>query len=179
MTVWRYALAAILAATPAAAELSGYAGQQHRPVKALSEQATADLLAGRGMGYALAAELNRYPGPRHALDLAGELGLSEEQVIALQAVFARMQAEARSLGAAFVEREAALDRLFADGLIDPASLDAETAAIAEVDGRLRRVHLAAHLETRAILIPEQVDRYVVARGYAARAPDGHGGTKHH
>ena len=40
-----------------------YAGMQARPVKALSEQQMADLQAGRGMGLALAAELNGYPGP--------------------------------------------------------------------------------------------------------------------
>ncbi len=40
-----------------------YAGLQARPVKALSDQQIADLKAGRGMGLALAAELNGYPGP--------------------------------------------------------------------------------------------------------------------
>ena len=39
-----------------------YAGMQQREVKALSEQQIADLKAGRGMGLALAAELNGYPG---------------------------------------------------------------------------------------------------------------------
>src|SRR5581483_11779332 len=42
-----------------------YAGLQHRAVKALSDQQLADLRAGRGMGLALAAELNGYPGPIH------------------------------------------------------------------------------------------------------------------
>ena len=40
-----------------------YAGLEGRSVKALSEQQIADLRAGRGMGLALAAELNGYPGP--------------------------------------------------------------------------------------------------------------------
>ena len=48
-----------------------YAGYQQRPIKALSEQQIADLRAGRGMGLALAAELNGYPGPVHVLALAG------------------------------------------------------------------------------------------------------------
>jgi hypothetical protein len=47
-----------------------YAGLQQRPVKALSEQQVADLRAGRGMGLALAAELNGYPGPLHVIELA-------------------------------------------------------------------------------------------------------------
>ncbi|HEY0442316.1 MAG TPA: hypothetical protein VGD36_19780, partial [Xanthobacteraceae bacterium] len=57
-------LAILLAlAAPAAAQTQQpYAGLEARPVKALSEQ-IADLRAGRGMGLALAAELNGYPGP--------------------------------------------------------------------------------------------------------------------
>ncbi len=39
-----------------------YAGFQDRPIKALSQQQIDDLQAGRGMGLALAAELNGYPG---------------------------------------------------------------------------------------------------------------------
>ena len=56
-----------------------YAGLQARPVKALSDQQIADLKAGRGMGLALAAELNGYPGPMHVLELATPLGLSDDQ----------------------------------------------------------------------------------------------------
>ena len=37
---------------------SPYAGQEGRPIKALSEQQIADLRTGRGMSLALAAELN-------------------------------------------------------------------------------------------------------------------------
>jgi hypothetical protein len=47
---------------------SPYAGYQQRPVKAPSEQQVADLRAGRGIGLALAAELNGYPGPVHVLE---------------------------------------------------------------------------------------------------------------
>ena len=54
-----------------------YAGQQTRPIKALSDQQVADLIAGRGIGLALAAELNGYPGPSHLLELADRLDLSD------------------------------------------------------------------------------------------------------
>ena len=177
MRAWACALGMMLAAMPVAAELSPYAGQQGRPVKALSEQEVADLLAGRGMGFAKAAELNHYPGPRHVLDLAGDLGLSEQQLQAVQAVFARMRTEAQSLGAMIVEREAMLDRLFVEARIDAGLLEAETTAIAELQGQLRRVHLAAHLDTRTVLTPEQVDRYDTARGYGDQT-SGHA-MKHH
>ena len=58
---------------------SPYAGMQTRTIKALSEQQIADLKAGRGMGLALPAELNGYPGPAHVLELSDQLGLSPEQ----------------------------------------------------------------------------------------------------
>ena len=56
-----------------------YAGLEQRPIKALAPERVADLLAGRGASYALAAELNSYPGPRHVLDLAAGLALTPEQ----------------------------------------------------------------------------------------------------
>ena len=58
-------LAALVLASTAAFAQSPYAGMQTRRIKALSEQQVADLKAGRGMGLALAAELNGYPGPAH------------------------------------------------------------------------------------------------------------------
>ena len=57
----------VAAAVPPALGQSPYAGMQARPVKALSDQQIADLKAGRGMGLALPAELNGYPGPSHVL----------------------------------------------------------------------------------------------------------------
>lgn len=40
-----------------------YAGQQSRDIKALSDEEMKGYLTGAGMGFAKAAELNRYPGP--------------------------------------------------------------------------------------------------------------------
>lgn len=151
-----------------------YAGQQSRDIKALSDADVAALRNGEGMGFAKAAELNNYPGPRHALDTAAELGLSGDQRRRLEAVYERMNGEARALGAALIERERALDGLFAGGTVSPESLAAETARIAAIQGRLRTVHLMAHLETRALLGPDQIARYNRLRGYDGPADAGHG-----
>jgi len=67
------------------------AGMQTRPIKALSEQQVADLGAGRGMGLALAAELNGYPGPSHVLELADRLELSADQRARVQTLFDSME----------------------------------------------------------------------------------------
>ena len=140
----------------ASAQHSPYAGEQGRDIKALSVREVADLLAGRGMGMARAAELNGYPGPMHVLELRDRLGLTPEQEAAVRASFARMEAAAKPLGAELVERERALDRAFAGAAVTTDALRSMTAAIGDVQGRLRAVHLAAHVETRAVLTEEQV-----------------------
>src|SRR5215469_178610 len=128
-----------------------YAGQQARTIKALSDDDIAALRKGEGMGMAKAAELNGYPGPMHVLQLAAQLGLTETQQHNVQAIFDRMSTAAKLLDGEVIEQEQALDQLFAKGEITPDRLAAATAAIAELQGRPRAVHLSPHLETRALL----------------------------
>ena len=75
-----------------------YAGLESRAIKALSPQQIADLREGRGMGLALPAELNGYPGPMHVLEQADALGLSEAQRGGTQAIFEAMRAEGPRAG---------------------------------------------------------------------------------
>lgn len=147
-----------------------YAGQQSRGIKALSEQETADLLAGRGMGLAKVAELNSYPGPVHALEMAPALGLDTAQIAALEDQKRRMDMAAIALGRKIVAEERDLDRLFAAGRVDVASLQTRSIEIGRLQGELRAVHLATHLETRAVLTEAQVRRYNELRGYTGDAP---------
>ena len=167
-------LAAALAATtlPALAQhqashagRSPYAGMQSRAVKALSDVQLADLRAGRGMTLALPAELNGYPGPSHALELAAPLGLSDTQTRATRALFEQMKAEATRAGEDVIAGETALDRLFRDGVASAASVQAATAETARAQGALRAVHLRYHLLLREVLTPEQSARYSELRGY--------------
>jgi Spy/CpxP family protein refolding chaperone len=158
-------LAACLLAVPVLAADMPYAGQQARTIKALSDDDIAALRKGEGMGMAKAAELNGYPGPAHVLTLAAQLGLTETQQRDVRAIFERMSAAAKSLGAELITREEVLDQLFAKGEITPDRLTVETTAIAELQGRLRSAHLTAHLATRALLNPDQIARYQQLRGY--------------
>jgi Spy/CpxP family protein refolding chaperone len=144
-----------------------YARQQTRSIKALSDEDIDALRKGEGMGLAKAAELNGYPGPAHVRTLGKQLRLSDDQLAQITAIFERMSAAAKSLGAEMIEREQVLDQLFAKGEITPERLAAKTIAIGELNGRLRAVHLAAHLETRALLEPEQLALYRQLRGYGA------------
>jgi Spy/CpxP family protein refolding chaperone len=143
-----------------------YAGQQARMIKALSNDDVAALRKGEGMGMAKAAELNGYPGPAHVLALAKQLALTEDQVRQVQLVFDRMSTAARPLGDEVIAHERTLDRLFAEGRADHDSVMAETALIGELRGRLRSVHLTAHLETRTLLTSDQTATYLRLRGYS-------------
>ena len=101
---------AVLLAGPAVAQQhqhgqSPYAGLQQREVKALSDQQISDLRAGRGMGPALAAELNGYPGPIHAIELADRLHLTAEQRKQLQAQYEAMKAEAITVGEKLIGKQ--------------------------------------------------------------------------
>jgi hypothetical protein len=142
-----------------------YSRQQTRTIKALSDGDIAALRKGDGVGMAKAAELNGYPGPAHVLALAEQLRLTNAQQRDVRTVFERMSAAAKPLGNELIEKEQILDQLFANGEVTPDRLSSATMAIAELQGRLRAVHLAAHLETRALLDPDQIARYQQLRGY--------------
>jgi Spy/CpxP family protein refolding chaperone len=142
-----------------------YAGLEARDIKALSPEQLADLSAGRGMGLALAAELNGYPGPRHVLDLARELALTPEQQRRTAALFDAMQQEAGALGARLIEAERALDRLFADKRATSDAVSAAARAAGTLEGELRAAHLRYHLAMMDVLTVEQVATYNHLRGY--------------
>jgi hypothetical protein len=168
-------IAAAAFAGSALAQHQPYAGLQTRPVKALSDEQIADLKAGRGMGLALAAELNGYPGPSHVIELADKLALSAAQRARVKELFEAMKAETIPLGERLIEQEQHLDTLFAKKVVTPASLETATAAIGSTQGALRAAHLKYHLTMQAELSPEQLTRYSELRGYAGA---GHGGRAH-
>ena len=165
-----YFAAMVLVFSTAALAQSPYSGMQGRPIKALSEQQIADLKAGRGMGLALPAELNGYPGPVHVLELADKLALSADQKRRVQELFKSMKAEALPLGARLIEQEAALDQLFASRSITPERLKDATAKIGVTQAELRNTHLKYHLQTVQILSPDQVQQYSLLRGYGSDTP---------
>jgi Spy/CpxP family protein refolding chaperone len=167
------------AASPAA---SPYAGQQVREIKALSPAQAADLLEGKGMEQAKAAELNGYPGPMHVLELAGPLALNVAQVRDSEALLVAHKAEARSLGARLVETERKLDAAFAGKQIDTAQLEQLARQIGLLQAELRASHLRTHLQQTRLLTAPQVALYAELRGYTGAtgtaAPDLHSNPSH-
>src|SRR5437879_11083870 len=158
------------------AETSPYAGMENRGLKTLSEQQIEDFRGGRGMGMALAAELNSYPGPAHVLELASALDLSEAQRGRTQALFEEMQKTAMPLGNEVLAKETELDQAFGSGRIDDASLHRILAEIGRLQGELRYTHLKYHLAVRGLLSRDQIAAYARLRAYdtaRAQAPGMH------
>ena len=153
-----------------------HADKQMPQIKALPSERVAGLLSGAGLGLAKAAELNRYPGPLHVLELAGELDLSDDQLAATRALRVGVVADAKALGAELVAAEAELDALFRSGAASTTRVDALLQRIGALEARLRAVHLNAHVAQRDLLTAEQVERYVQLRGYGDAR--GHGAHHH-
>lgn len=173
-------LAATLVVTCNAASAQSsqpYAGLEQRPIKALSHQQIDDLRAGRGMGLALAAELNGYPGPSHVLELGDRLDLTSDQRVQVRYLFDAMKQETVALGNKLVAQERELDDLFSARAVTSESLKAAISAISETQGQLRESHLKYHLSTADLLNQSQMQRYAELRGY--QRSDSAEGHKHH
>jgi hypothetical protein len=155
-----------------------YAGMEGRDIKSLSDSDLDDLRSGRGWGLALAAELNGVPGPAHLLELQDRIGLSAEQVTAIEAIFAAMQTEAEAAGERLIAAEAAIEAAFRTGDLTPVRLRTLIDTAADARAELRFIHLSRHLETPPLLTAEQIVRYKELRGYGAadpcaNVPEGH------
>ena len=159
----------------ALSQQSGYSTHMDREIKALSDDEVNGYLEGSGMSLALAAELNGYPGPKHVLELRQELGLSLQQRGEMATIFGSMEQKAVRLGSEIIEMEKRLDGLFAQGEIDAGTLASLTEELGRLNGRLRGVHLRAHLEAAEVLSNHQRMRYQELRGYDGEsAHHGHG-----
>lgn len=177
-------LASILFFTPLgaalyAAQVSPYAGQENRQIKAVSPDDIRAYLSGKGMGLAKAAELNGYPGPSHVLALASELALTTTQKQLTESLFQAMELRAIAHGQLLVEEERRLDEQFAGKTITPEILKQSLQRIGELQARVRQAHLDAHLAQLKILTAEQVSKYVMLRGYNNAPQSGeHTGHSH-
>lgn len=152
---------------------SPYAGEEQRRIKSLSTERIEALEAGHGLGYAKAAELNGYPGPKHVLELADELDLDADQIRSTEALFETMRERAGEIGRDLIAAEAELEAAYAGGTITHQSLAELVSRGARIEGQLRLVHLQAHLQQAELLDDEQMSEYQRLRGYGQEA-GGHG-----
>ena len=174
-----FAIVALAGPIPAQAQGTPYAGLEVRDIKALSSDQVEAYRSGSGMGLALAAELNRHPGPKHVLELAHELQLTENQKERTRSVFSAMELSAIEIGTRILEMETKLDERFASASLSEEEMAEIVNRIAIQQGSLRATHLKAHLEMVRILSSKQVERYQNLRGYDQGGHDGAHSPEHH
>jgi len=160
-------------ATPEAVATIGHVGDAAEPaiaggveIRTLTAEQIAQIERGEGAGFALPAERNGVPGPRHVLDLAAELGLSAEQRDEIERIFDAMKADAIAAGTRYLAAQRSLEQDFRDGTLTEAALPGRVADVSRHEGGLAAIHLVAHLRTAAILTPDQIAAYQELRAAA-------------
>lgn len=142
----------------------GTAGDRgHGSVQACEAEFEAVVRDGRGFGMAFTADQTGYPGPLHVLELKDRLALTAEQEATARTMMHAMFAESRPKGAALLEAEARLRKLFADGAPSEAAVRAAVAEVERARSEVRLVHLLTHLKTRDLLTEAQRRIYHEAR----------------
>ena len=126
------------------------------------------LESGEGMGMAKYAELNGYPGPRHVLELANELELTEEQKMATENIFDKMKSEAVKKGEKVISIEEEFHDLIISGKAAKEAVMKMSAEIGQLRGELRAVHLTGHLRMMEIMNQEHIHRYMQLRDYGVQ-----------
>jgi hypothetical protein len=155
-------------------QTSPYVGQELRDIKSLSDDDIQSLQNGTGEafgGMAKLAELNGYPGPRHVLDMASELQLTDRQIMEIERIYQNMSNNAKSIGADIIDIEQDMDGAFANKTITEENLKLMLDKSADLYGQLRFVHLSAHLDTIQMLTIEQGQMYNTMRGYDSSSKD--------
>ncbi len=126
------------------------------------------LLTGAGMAMAMVAEMNGYPGPKHALELKEQLGISKEQVTKIVDIANNVENSAKLKGEEIVAAEQVLNKSFENGTLNEKALRAILERIGKLRGELRFIHLQAHLRMKQILSPNQIQRYNEIRGHESK-----------
>lgn len=144
---------------------SAYVSLLDSEIRGLDQDTIEGYLTGKGLGQALPAELNGYPGPRHTIDMAEELELTEEQLAQVQALFDDMQSAVIPLGDKYLESVAELELAFREDTITDEYLHSQLEKITGIEAQMRYVHLSTHLATIDILSHDQIMQYNMMRGY--------------
>jgi len=154
-----------LAGSPAAG--TPYAGRYDSAsaIRSLTPEEIVQIERGEGAGFALPAELNGVPGPRHVLDMAHDLGLSHEQRARVQTISDDMGEAVIVAGQRYLSVAQTLEEDFRAGTLTEADLPGRVAEVARLEGELATAHLLAHLQTAQVLTSTQIADYTRLRGY--------------
>jgi hypothetical protein len=147
-----------------------------KEIKALSAQEIDDLLKARGMALARAAELTVIRTLAR-IEMAVQLGLTPDQYRAIREIKARVDADATPLGSRDRRAGTRIGSSISPRHETKFKLDAIMMTLGSLQARLRSIHLASHLETKALISTHQIVRYNELRGYGGNA--GHDPAKQH
>jgi Spy/CpxP family protein refolding chaperone len=126
------------------------------------EEERASIGRGEGFGMGMPADHAGYPGPRHVLDMAAELQLTDAQRTSMEKAFATMREKALVRGKELFEAQARLEQMFRDARPE-ADLREQAFRIDSIHAELRWIHLSAHLAAQKILTAEQIATYTRLR----------------
>ncbi len=107
------------------------------------------------------------------LELADKLKLDERQEQLTETIFSNMQQEAMRLGVKFIEKEAKLEKLFANNQVTQQEIETLLLEIGMFEAKIRFIHLSTHLSQKAILTPQQITQYVELHGNDNHSHSGH------
>ena len=161
-----FALASVSATAQHSHGTSRYAHGQSTEIPSLTPKEVSELRNGEGMGLARPAELNRFPGPKHLLELTGEIGLTDEQSRRIKAIYKKMKERAVAKGENILMVERHLAGLFASRGPTAVKVTQVTGQLGIMRGELRAIHLLAHIEATRELTPAQIEGYQRLRGYS-------------
>jgi hypothetical protein len=168
----RFSILALTLLPPLAAPLAAQHEHLGSPYAALGPGAVPllpeeieQLRSGDGMGLALPAELNHFPGPKHVLELGAELALTPEQRGRVDEIRITMLEQAIAKGEEIIAAAGHLAGSFRSGEPTADAVARITGHIGALRGELQAIHLRAHVATRAALTEAQVAEYDRLRGY--------------
>jgi Spy/CpxP family protein refolding chaperone len=113
------------------------------------------LLAGSETGQVRPADANGFPGPRRLLELEKDLTLTPGQKKSLLTLAEETQKRAAELGKRIVRVEEEQYDAFRTGLVSEQSVREDAEQIGRLRGKLRGIHLVAHLKAKKLLTADQ------------------------
>ncbi|HUJ41590.1 MAG TPA: Spy/CpxP family protein refolding chaperone [Candidatus Acidoferrales bacterium] len=152
--------AALAAGAPVRRTEQGNSAMQHH--HSCQQEERASIERGEGFGMAMPADLAGYPGPRHVLDMAKDLGLTAEQKAGVEKIYEAMHEKAVARGKELFEAEARLEQMFREGRPE-ADLREQSFRVDSIHAELRWIHLSAHLAAQKLLTAEQIAKYTRLR----------------
>lgn len=126
------------------------------------------LLKGEVMGQTLIADISGFPGPKHALDMKDELGVSRDQIKKIEDLLNGIDVSAKLKGEDIVIAEDELYDMFDAGIATEKNVRAKVLEIGKLRAEFRFIHLQAHLKMKQILSPIQMARYKEIRQNEAK-----------